>query len=237
MKWFRVLVGGEHCRMDVSGVQRYMGFFVTRFVEAATPDLARTSAIAAVRADARLDGLISNDDDDPPTLFADEVDEVSGLDVPDVEPGFVLFQDEARSAGSGIGGPPYLVIREGVSFWVESRPLSDWTATPQALDEGCFRDAGIYDANGHLWQIDRAEFKLQPSFVNMVFPWRQLPLRIDIGSGARQGIPDVLAELAAILESGSSFLEGLDGDPRAILECLTRATTPTELIQFAERCV
>jgi hypothetical protein len=223
--------------MDVSGVQRYMGFFVTRFVEAATPDLARTSAIAAVRADAKLDGLILNDDDDPPKLFVDEVEEVSRLDVPDVEPGFVLFKDEAQSAGSGVSGPPYLVIREGVSFWVESRPLSDWTATPQALDEGCFRDACIYDANGHLWQIDRAEFKLQPSFVDMVFPWRQLPLRIDISSGARPGTPDLLAELAAILESGSSFLEGLDGDPREILECLKRATTPTELIHYAEKCV
>ena len=96
MKWFRVLVGGEHVKMDVANERRYMGFFVTRFVNAATPDLARATVIAAVRADPRLDGLILNDYDDPPLFFVDEIDEVSELDVPEGELGFVLFDDENK---------------------------------------------------------------------------------------------------------------------------------------------
>lgn len=96
MKWFRILVGGEHVKMDVANEHRYMGCFVTRFVNAATPDLARTIVIAAVRANPRLDGLILNDDDDPPLFFVDEIDEVSELDVPEDELGFVLFDDEDK---------------------------------------------------------------------------------------------------------------------------------------------
>ncbi|HIK45686.1 MAG TPA: hypothetical protein IGR64_12505 [Leptolyngbyaceae cyanobacterium M65_K2018_010] len=94
MKMFRVLVLGEHCKMDVSGDRCYMGFYVTRFVEAATPEDARVAAIAAVRRDARLDGLILNDEADPPLLLIDEIEAVSELDVPAVEPGIVFFRDE-----------------------------------------------------------------------------------------------------------------------------------------------
>lgn len=223
--------------MDVSGGNRYMGFFVTRFVKAANPDLACASAIAAVRSDAQLDGLVLNDENDPPRLFVDEVEEVSELDVPDVNPGFVLFEDEAQSAGSLISEPPYLVIRRGVSFWVEHRPLNDWTATPQALSEGCFCNACIYDTNGDLGQIVDARLKQQPSFLNALLPWRQLPVLIEISSSPQPTMLDVLAELAAILESGNSFSESLDGDPGEILNCLKRATTPTELIQYAAECV
>ncbi len=237
MNRFRVLVGGKYIKMDVAGDRRSMGFFVTRFVEAATPDLARASAIATVRADARLDGLILNDDDDPPLLFVDEVEEVSERDVPEVEPRFVFFKDEDQSASSEISPPPYLMIRKGVSFWVENRPLRDWTATPQAFDEGCFCNAYLYDTNGVLWQIVHAKFKQQPSFVNTLLPWRQLPVVIEISSSLKPAVLDVLAELVAILESVNSFSESFDGDPGEILQCLKRATTPTELIQYAGKCV
>lgn len=237
MKRFRVLVGGEHFKMAISGDQRYMGFFVRRFVAAATHDLARAGAIAAVRADASLDGLILNDQDDPPILFVDEVEDVSERDVPEVEPGFVLFRDEDQSASSEVGPPPYLVIRKGVSFWVENRSLSDWTATPQAFNEGCFLNACLYDANGDLWQISQTQLKQRPSFLNTLFPWRQLPLLLSVSSMPKPDVLDILAELAAILESGNSFSESLDGDPANRLECLSSAATSIELIQQAEKFV
>jgi hypothetical protein len=236
MKWFRVLVRGEHVKMDVASERRYMGFFVTRFVNAATPDLARASVIAAVRAAPGLDGLILNDDDDPPLFFVDEIDEVSELEVPEVEPGFVLFKDENQSPGSEFSPPPYLVIRKGVAFWVENRRLSDWTASPQAFNEGCFRNTCLYDIHGDLWQIVRAEFTKQPSIVNTLLPWRQLPVQVEIRPHAKPAVADILAELAAILGSENSFSENLDHDPADVLECLRRATVPTELIQHAEKC-
>jgi hypothetical protein len=233
MKWFRVLVGGEHIKMDVASERRYKGFFVTRFVNAATLEHARSSVIAAVRADPRLDGLILNDDDDPPLFFVDEIDEVSELDVPEGEPGFVLFDDENQSPGSDFSPPPYLVIRKGVAFWVENRRLSNWTATPQAFSEGCFSNTCLYDINGDLWQIVRAEFTKQPSFVNTILPWRHLPLRIEIRPCARPAVADIVAEVAAILESANAFSENLAHHPADILEFLRSATEPTELIQYA----
>jgi hypothetical protein len=153
-----------------------MGFFATRFVKAATPELVRASVIAAVRTAPGLNGLILNDDDDPPLFLVDEINEVSELDVPEGEPGFALFDDENQSPGSEFNPPPYLVIRKGVAFRVENRRLSDWTATPQAFNEGCFRNACLYDIHGDLWQIVRAEFTKQPWFVNTILPWRQLPV-------------------------------------------------------------
>ncbi len=236
MKWFRVLVGGGHVKMDVANERRYMGFFVTRFVNAATSDLARATVIPAVRADPRLDGLILNDDEDPPLFFVDEIDEVSELDVPGGELGFVLFDDENQSPGSAFSPPPYLVIRKGVAFWVDNRRLSDWTATPQAFNEGCFRNACLYDIHGDLWQIVRAEFTKQPSFVNTILPWRHLPVRIEIRQLARPAVADIVAEVAAILESANSFSQNLNHKPADILEFLRSATQPTELIRYAGKC-
>lgn len=237
MKWFRVLVGGENIKMDVAGERRYMGFFVTRFVNAATLDLARASAIAAVRADPRLDGLILNDDEDTPLFFVDEIDEVSELDVPEGEPGFILFDDENPSPGREFSTPPYLVIRKGVAFWVENRRLSDWTATPQAFNEGCFRNACLYDIHGDLWQIVRADFAKQPSLVNTILPWKHLPVRIEIRPRARPAVADIVAEIASILESANSFSENLDHNPADILESLRSATEPIELIRCAGKCL
>ncbi|WP_216922325.1 hypothetical protein [Synechococcus sp. CCAP 1479/9] len=222
--------------MDVANERRYKGFFVTRFVNAATSDLARATVIAAVRADPRLDGLILNDDDDPPLFFVDEIDEVSELDVPEGELGFVLFDDENQSASSAFSPPPYLVIRKGVAFWVENRRLSDWTATPQAFNEGCFRNACLYDIDGDLWQIVRAEFTKRPSFVKTILPRRHLPVRIEIRPRARPAVADIVAEVAAILESTNSFSENLNHKSADILGCLRSATQPSELIEYAGKC-
>lgn len=237
MKHFRALVRGEHFRIDLSGERRHLGFFVTRFVAAADADLVRAVALQAVRTDEKPVPLVLNDDDDPPRLFVDELEEVSAVDVPDVEPGFAFFDDRAQSASRGIGQPPYLVIREGLAFWVDDTPLSDWTATAQALAEGCFRDARIYDTNGDLWRIVDAGFRQRPSLLDAFLPWRQFPILIETSASPRPAIGDVLAELVAILESRSDFSETLEGDPAEILDRLRRAMTPAELIDCARKCV
>ncbi len=221
--------------MDVSNEHRYMGFFTNRFVNAATPEIASASAIAAVRSAPKLHGLILNDSDDPPLFFVDEIEEVSELEVPEVESGFAFFEADSQSPGSDFSPPPYLVIRKGVAFWVENRRLCHWAATPQAFNEGCFRDTYLYDIHGNLWQISHAEFTKQPSIVNRLFPWRQLPVRVEIRPVAKPAFADILAELAAILESGNPFAENLDRDPAHVLDCLRSSTGPMELIRCAEK--
>jgi hypothetical protein len=190
MRWFRVLIEGKHVKMDVASERRYMGFFVTRFVHAATPALARTLAISAVRADPKLDGLILNNDDDPPVFSVDEIDEVSEVEVLKGDTGFVFFRDEKIFSGSEFRPPPYLVIRKGVAFWVENSPVSDWTATSQAFNDGCFRNACLYDTHGDLWEIVHAEFTKQPSYLNTLLPWRKLPVRIEIRPSAKPALAD-----------------------------------------------
>lgn len=236
MKVFRVLILGEHIKMNVSGEQCYMGFYTTRFVKAANPDEAYASAIATVRSDTKLHGLILNDDDDPPRFSADEIAEVSERDVPEAEQGLAFFKDDSPSAGIVIGPPPYLVIREGVAFWVENRPLSEWSATPQAFNEGCFRNTFIYDTSGNLWHIVHSAFTKPPTFVNTIMRWRQLPVRIEIRPCEKPAVADILAMLTAILESGNSFCEDLNDlnhDPAQVLKSLGNVTTPMELIEQA----
>jgi hypothetical protein len=234
MKTYRVLVLGEHCLMDVSGSRRYMGFYVTRFVRGTSGDQARTAAIAAVRADPKIDGLVLNDGSDPPRFHVEELAEVSDSAVPAESPGFALFDDEPQSAGAGIGVLPYLVIRRGASFWVEHRALRECTATARALKEGCFRDACLYDIKGDLWHVVDAQFTHRLSWGDSLLPWRQLPVLIELRPLQKPAMAEVLAELAAILQSANAFVENLDTNAGEVLECLTRATTPVELIAYAE---
>lgn len=237
MRMFRILVLGEHFKIDMPGDPCYMGFYSTQFIQAETLDEACASAIAAVRANKKLDGLVLNDEDNPPVLVVDEVEEISELDVSKVEPGFVFFKEEKQPTTRKIGSLPYLVIRKGVAFWVDNRPLSRWTVTPQAFEEGCFRNTYLFDTDGNLWQIVYAALTQQPSFVNTLLPWRQLPVRIEIGPSTKPTITDILAELAQILESENSFSECLEHDPADILEHLRTATTPSELIQYVGKYV
>lgn len=238
MPWFRVLVRGEHFKINVSGQNRYMGFFVTRFVEVETSDLADAAAIAAVRSDDKLNGIVLNASNDPPRLFSDEVEQVSRRDVPDMPHGFTVFEEETTSGHRGtLAPPPYLVIREQLSCWVETRQVHEWTVTPQSFSHGCFQNAWLYDANGHLWPIINAELDRRPTIVNHLMPWRQLPVRMGFGSCLKSEVKDVLIKLSRILETKSEFSENLDMDPREILESLKRARTPLGLIQIAEKTI
>jgi hypothetical protein len=107
------------------------------------------------------------------------------------------------------------------------------TATPQAFNEGCFRNAYLYDIHGDLWQIVRAEFTKQPSCVHSILLWRRLPVRIEIRPRTRPAVADIVAEVAAVLESANSFSENLNPESAVLLGLLRSATQPSELIQYA----
>lgn len=94
MKYFQALVSGEHFLMDWGGGVRYMGFFVTRYVSEETEAEAVRSAIAAVRSEDKLEGLVLNTAEDPPKLLVDELEEVSEDDVPSTLPGYVFYREE-----------------------------------------------------------------------------------------------------------------------------------------------
>ena len=71
-----------------------MGFYVTRVVEARNPDEAELAAVNLVREDSHLKGNVLNERDDPPMLYADEIEEIEkSVGAENVNTGFSWFTD------------------------------------------------------------------------------------------------------------------------------------------------
>ena len=125
--------------------------------------------------------------------------------------------------------PPLLVMRDGLTFWVETRPVAAWTATLQALREGCFTKSYCYDTNGDLWPIVDAQVARPPSLIERVIPWRTLLVRVTFGTPAPELVSNVAERIVKTMET-----EGHDYGALAQAEIRDRArtvTTPTELIR------
>lgn len=71
---------GENILLEFEGRPQKLGFYVTRFVEAHDAESAEHEAVALIREDAALKGLVLNGRDDPPMLYADEVEEFEADD-------------------------------------------------------------------------------------------------------------------------------------------------------------
>jgi hypothetical protein len=132
--------------------------------------------------------------------------------------------------------PPFLVIREGKSFWVESRPLNECSATLQAFREGCFRDACCYDATGGVWPILSAQLKERPSLAQRLLPWRRVAVQLRIGARSEADLKALLSQLAVVLQSEGEFCESLAVPPNQILQRLETARTPSDAIRIACEC-
>jgi hypothetical protein len=57
-----------------------MGFYVSRVVDAQNPNEAELAAVDLVREDSRLKGNVLNERDDPPMLYAEEIEEIEESD-------------------------------------------------------------------------------------------------------------------------------------------------------------
>jgi hypothetical protein len=90
---YRVLILGEHLKMDISGQTCFKGFYTTRFFKSSTVENACEMSIESIRNDPNLVSLILNDPDDPPRFSVDEIEEIPESEVPESNPGFVLFDD------------------------------------------------------------------------------------------------------------------------------------------------
>jgi len=129
--------------------------------------------------------------------------------------------------------PPYLVLRENKAFWVETRPHGETSVTLQALQEGCFREACGYDADGSLWPILMATLKGRPLLSARILAWRRVPVQLGFGPPSRVGVPDILSRLANVLRSDNEFCEHLSSPPIDILHRFEQALTPSDIIRVA----
>lgn len=77
MKKFKVTLRGENFLMKVEGTAQRLGFYTARCLE----DEAEKRAVESFRKDERLlEGLL-NDQPDPPMLFAEEIEEISSIEI------------------------------------------------------------------------------------------------------------------------------------------------------------
>ncbi len=94
MRHFRILILGEHYKLDWLGRPRYMGFYVTRFVRCNSVEEAEEIALTSVQNDKTLQSKVLNEKHDPPRLRIDGLEEISQIDVAPTPPGFVYFEEE-----------------------------------------------------------------------------------------------------------------------------------------------
>jgi len=96
MPYFRVLLDGENIWLHMEGRQQRMGFFTTRFVEAASMDEARKVAVSHFHSEKKLKSL--NPPDDPPRVIVREVERVKKTEVPRIVHGFAFFPEEPENS-------------------------------------------------------------------------------------------------------------------------------------------
>jgi len=128
--------------------------------------------------------------------------------------------------------PPYLVIRTGLAFWVETRPTDDCSARLQAFEEGCYRDAFCFDATGGLWPILDARLKRRPSFMDRLFGISWIPVELMLGQRRDAAVSEIVSHLADVLQN-PEFTEYSRTPPDILLGRLQRTRSPEELIDAA----
>jgi hypothetical protein len=130
--------------------------------------------------------------------------------------------------------PPFLVIRPGKAFWVESRPPQDARATPGAFAEGCYVDTRWYDATGGVWRVVGATLRTAPSLLDRAL---QRPVSVALRFAPRQegNVADARTQLSEVLRSDNEFCDSLKNPAADIRAKFDSARTIADLLAVASR--
>lgn len=90
---YRVLLHGHNLWLELEGRVQLIGFYVTRFVEADSTLEAGRRALAVVEAEPHLRAA-RNKRGDPPFVDVSEACSVERAEVPQIPPGYALYQVE-----------------------------------------------------------------------------------------------------------------------------------------------
>ena len=77
MNKFKIIVEGKNFNILIENAVQKCGFFTTRFVEADSLDSAENTALDLIREE--LKGMVLNEEDDPPSLFFDQIEEIKSF--------------------------------------------------------------------------------------------------------------------------------------------------------------
>lgn len=88
MAWFRCFICGENFPGQMIGDAGPVGFYVTRFVEAADATEAEAAALRALRAEPKMAPRSGHTPFGQARVFFEVVEELAAVEVPRVQPGF-----------------------------------------------------------------------------------------------------------------------------------------------------
>lgn len=96
MSEWRVLLNGSNFLMEFEGRPTKLGWFTTRYVEAEDEHSAEVAAVALIRRDPKLSGVL-NAPSDPPLILLDEIEESPFVDAERDDAGFAFYVDDDSS--------------------------------------------------------------------------------------------------------------------------------------------
>ncbi len=97
MPTYEVEINGRNFWLEVDGVPKRVGFYVLRYVDAKSPPEAAQAAVQAIREHESLTTVL-NDRSDPPTIYAEDIIELSEVPHPDeIEFGLSFYSEDDES--------------------------------------------------------------------------------------------------------------------------------------------
>lgn len=130
--------------------------------------------------------------------------------------------------------PPFLVIRPGKAFWVETRPPQNATATLGAFADGCYSGTQWYDSTGGVWTVVEATLKKRPSLFDRALE-RPVAVELRFGPRAEGDLAEALARIHEVLRSDNEFCDDLKTPAADIWNRFESARTTAELVAVASR--
>jgi hypothetical protein len=128
--------------------------------------------------------------------------------------------------------PPFLVIRPGKAFWVETRLPQDAVATPRAFADGCYSGTWWYDSTGGVWTVVAANWKKRPSLLDHGLQ-RSVPVELRFGPRANGDLAEALARIREVLSSDNEFCDGFKTPAAELRSQFERARTTADLAALA----
>jgi hypothetical protein len=98
MAWFRCFIRGENFPGQLVGEAGRVGFYVTRFVEAAGPEGAEAVALQTLKVEPKLAAPPGYGTSGTARIFFEEIEELAAETAPAVQPGFAWHPMERADA-------------------------------------------------------------------------------------------------------------------------------------------
>ena len=130
--------------------------------------------------------------------------------------------------------PPFLVIRPGKAFWVETRPPQAATATLRAFADGCYSGTSWYDSTGGVSTVAEAHLKERPSLLDRALQ-RPVTVELCFGPRAEADVSEALTRIGEVLRSDNEFCDALKAPATHVWAQFERARTTADLIALTSR--